>query len=351
MGIRLIIEVLDHAPESLTPREWKALVVFAENARDETRACWPGVEDDERFTRRLGLSRTQRYAVINALIKKGALIRTRRGQKNSRAAFVIPVLSATIEELPGPDFGCHEGRDGDSQGPGFRGAEPVDNESQGPDSAFSGSRFDDLSVPETGTPSPQSPQDSSSLSGPERRIISAVGATEQEAREMISIIEKEHRPRSVPAYVGTMAANGDLAELLSRVRQAANRAQTRQAVTDLGDHPACAHGVPGGDQPHPDTGRPFCPICRNGTRTAPPRWEPAPEPPKLRVINPDDPPDTTTPPPHLVEPRDDVQAARDYLNRCGDGFEWVAAARKWLGAEASRDKVFLLAAQLAGQVA
>jgi hypothetical protein len=49
IGIHLIAEVLGHAPATLTYRELFLLIVFAEQARDATRQCWPGVEDDARF--------------------------------------------------------------------------------------------------------------------------------------------------------------------------------------------------------------------------------------------------------------------------------------------------------------
>lgn len=42
MGIRLVKEVLDHAPADLPASDRLMLVVLAESARDETRACFPG---------------------------------------------------------------------------------------------------------------------------------------------------------------------------------------------------------------------------------------------------------------------------------------------------------------------
>ncbi|MFI6789786.1 helix-turn-helix domain-containing protein [Nonomuraea sp. NPDC050383] len=87
MSIHLIVEVLDHAPATLTYRELFLLIVFAEQARDATRECWPGVEDDPRFLHRARLSRSQRYAAINSLISKGVLKRVTGGRKYRRATF------------------------------------------------------------------------------------------------------------------------------------------------------------------------------------------------------------------------------------------------------------------------
>ncbi|MEV0152063.1 MULTISPECIES: hypothetical protein [unclassified Nonomuraea] len=100
MSIQLIVEVLDHAPATLTYRELFLLIVFAEQARDATRECWPGVEDDPRFLRRARLSRSQRYATINSLISKGVLERVTGGRKYRRAAF-------RIQEMAPPDASTH----------------------------------------------------------------------------------------------------------------------------------------------------------------------------------------------------------------------------------------------------
>ena len=44
MGVRLIVEVLDHAPEELTAVDRLLLIVIAENANDATREGYPGWE-------------------------------------------------------------------------------------------------------------------------------------------------------------------------------------------------------------------------------------------------------------------------------------------------------------------
>lgn len=173
MGVRLIVEVLDFAPANLTPRERWALVVMAEGARDTTRVCWPGVENDERFIRRCRLSRSQRYAVIKALIEKGVLENVRRGQKHVRASYRIAVMAPANAVLPEPQDAPDESEAPNSQGPGLQDAENAAPDSQRPDSQdaedqgvdsqrpgfeSSASRFTDLSVPVYRTPSPQSPQ-------------------------------------------------------------------------------------------------------------------------------------------------------------------------------------------------
>lgn len=103
MGVRLIVEALDYAPDTLTPRERYVLVVLAESARDATRVCWPGIEDDETFIRRSRLkSRSQRYAVIKGLVDKGALESVKRGNRGSRAVYRIARLAPAGAVLPEP---------------------------------------------------------------------------------------------------------------------------------------------------------------------------------------------------------------------------------------------------------
>lgn len=161
MGVRLIVEVLDFAPANLTPRERWFLIVLAEGARDHTRVCWPGVEDDEIFIRRTRIaSRSQRYSALKALIQKGALENVVRGQKGVRAGYRIPKLAPEGAVLPPAQGPESPDAEANAQGPGSPDNEPQRPESpdaENPDVDRSGSRFSDFSVPETRTPSPQSP--------------------------------------------------------------------------------------------------------------------------------------------------------------------------------------------------
>lgn len=94
MGIRLFVEVLEHAPETLTWRERYALTVLAENANDSTRECWPGIEDDPAIAHRMRLpGRSSRYEVLKALRQKGALEGVSAGHRGRRAVYRIPTLN------------------------------------------------------------------------------------------------------------------------------------------------------------------------------------------------------------------------------------------------------------------
>jgi hypothetical protein len=109
VGIRLFVEVLEHAPDALTWRERYALAVLAENANDGTRECWPGIEDDPAIAHRMRLpGRSSRYEVLKALRAKGALEGVTAGHRGHRAVYRIPAMRpavpAAAEPGKGPEF-------------------------------------------------------------------------------------------------------------------------------------------------------------------------------------------------------------------------------------------------------
>jgi hypothetical protein len=97
MGIRLIVEVLDHAPAELTAQQRLLLLALAETARDETRTCWPGME---MLTRRTGLSDRRVRAVLAQLEQRCYEVRVAAGtDKNGKQTFAHHG-HATIYRLP-----------------------------------------------------------------------------------------------------------------------------------------------------------------------------------------------------------------------------------------------------------
>jgi hypothetical protein len=106
VGIRLFVEVLEHAPDALTWRERYALAVLAENANDSTRECWPGIEDDPAIAHRMRLpGRSSRYEVLKALRSKGALEGVTAGHRGRRAVYRIPVMGPALPDVPNPGKG------------------------------------------------------------------------------------------------------------------------------------------------------------------------------------------------------------------------------------------------------
>jgi hypothetical protein len=103
VGIRLIVEVLNGAPEALTHREKLLLVVLAEDANDDTRTTWNSVERPE-VLRGAKISRAQLYAVLKSLSAKGVLEKLAAGQKNGTAKYKIPAFpAAQCQENPDTD--------------------------------------------------------------------------------------------------------------------------------------------------------------------------------------------------------------------------------------------------------
>jgi hypothetical protein len=139
MGWQLAEETQRHAPASLTYRERYVLSVYAHAANDKTRELRGSIERPD-ITDRLHIpSRSERYAVRAALIKKGALERLEQGHNGNSAVFRIPVMM---------------------KGPGFPDASASgrvrERQQQGPDSERVGSGNYSSRVRETRTPSRQS---------------------------------------------------------------------------------------------------------------------------------------------------------------------------------------------------
>lgn len=180
MGIRLIVEVLDHCPSTLTHREKLALVVLAESARDRTRECLPGIENDEKVARRMHLpGRSSRYAVLAALRTKGALQVVSSGRKYSRAVYRIPELAAVqrpenqdAEMPPAAPVQGPENLDAETRAQG-----PGNPDADAPAAEFSGSGKPGLSVQKTWTQGPENLDPfPSTPSIPSERDISALPA-------------------------------------------------------------------------------------------------------------------------------------------------------------------------------
>lgn len=87
-----------------------------------------------------------------------------------------------------------------------------DGKSMASDGSRAGARGRDISEEISPNPIPVS------LSGPARTIADATDATPDETREILELIKSDNKPRSLAAYVKTLARNGDLPALLERVR-------------------------------------------------------------------------------------------------------------------------------------
>lgn len=161
MGIRLIVEVLTRAPEALTHREKLLLVVLAEDANDDTRKTWNSVERPE-VLRAAKLSRSQLYAVLKSLATKGALEKLAAGQKNGTAKYKIPTLpEVQCPGIPDTEPPSQSPSSPDTDDPQRPETPDTDENGQCPENADTEPSqcpgFRDVSVPESGTPTPPLP--------------------------------------------------------------------------------------------------------------------------------------------------------------------------------------------------
>jgi hypothetical protein len=97
---------MDHAPTTLSHREWRLLSVLAEEANDDTGLTWGSVQSPT-VLRRAGLSRTQLYEVLRRLLEEKALEKVTVGQRNATAKYRIlpqcPVQRNSEEPVQSPE--------------------------------------------------------------------------------------------------------------------------------------------------------------------------------------------------------------------------------------------------------
>ena len=103
-------------------------------------------------------------------------------------------------------------------------------------------------------------------------------APELARRILVDVVRGRKVERRLVSYVSTAVARQGVAALADRVQapQAGRRRRPVEGEADevlLRDQVAalrklgeCSHGEPGGDQLHPQSGRPLCALCRAGVR-------------------------------------------------------------------------------------
>ncbi|MER7126700.1 hypothetical protein [Micrococcus luteus] len=356
MGYQLRRWLADHLPAGLSSGERLVALEIADQANDQTRRAY-GSELRATILRRTGYANEKQLGkVLTKLAKNGVEmrvpIRDKHGEpvRDSRgrvmyacngheaSEFMVPRLS----DLPScPEWGTFLDEAAPERSP-ERGskedeAAPPDPEAA-PDGGPSGVKVPRLvpKVPPAGHPSPQSPQEnSSSLLSHERVVMETLasrGVTEMEMREIIRLIKRENQPRSLAPYVARMADNGDLPDLLARVRADAERRAARRFTPPPEPAPE-----PERSSTTPEERDAAIAAARDilqGLR-APQGRRGAAGP--ARIVRPRAAPET---PP-------EVAADHAYLVGLGDSDIWWSAARRQLGDQAHRNEVTRLAAQLA----
>ena len=325
MGVRLMVEVLDHAPKDLQPREVLALLAIAESANDATRTGWPG---KKLLARRARISERACKALTDRLQAKGVLEEVRRGGGRANATvWRLPRFTSKDEVQTSP----FEEEEGGS--PDFAVPAPGKGEVSEP----KGEVLSRKGEAQTSPLSSYSPQEPSSLLSHERIVMNALArqeVTEEEMREVIKEIQRSTKVKieNPTSYLRKVAERGDLVDYLNRVRAAADRRAAHAArQTALPPEPHLEPDRPSTTPEERDSAIAAVRDLLRGTTTRRGAGGPA------RVVRPRTAPET---PP-------EVERAHATLARHGNALDLMDAARKRLGDQAHRNEVVVLAAELA----
>lgn len=247
MGIKLIVEVLEHAPTDVTPAEMLVLLVLAEYANDRTRECWPGMDLLSRRTR-------LRPSGVSAALRRLA----RRGYE--------PRVAIGITKAGKPVF-AYEGRQTHYRVPWFKWPDADHTTVVSPESHHSGQEVSPgqssglTVVAERSHHSETHPLSEPSVepsSAARAGRAAALATIQQEVHDVeiaelvLSLIE-ERKPRSLVAYVSKIAADGGMEDWEKRAWEIweeraaeASRKDRAAFVAERATEAYCDHGYPGG---------------------------------------------------------------------------------------------------------
>jgi hypothetical protein len=271
MGIRLIVEVLDHAPQDLTPSEVLVLLAIAEEANDTTRTAAPGMT---RLARRARLKADSVRRVLQRLHRRGlklrvaaALDRTGRpiyAYEGTKTVYRLPVFFSAEWRDQGPTSDTERGHGGPATGPESRDSAPAIEGQRGHGSPATG--------PERRDQNPALPLRHAAAASAKRIqiVMAAAGATETEAAAVVAAVEAARRPRNLTGLLMTLAAEGELDEWVSQVRAAHSAIGRTDWLSYLDTLAQCEHGVAGGHELD-ENGWCRCPVYRRRRTPQTPR--------------------------------------------------------------------------------
>lgn len=95
-----------------------------------------------------------------------------------------------------------------------------------------------------------------------RLVAEATGAPPDLAAEAVMAIARERKPRNLPGLTRTIIDRGEIEQWLTKARKALDAEAVANAKAIAREGPPCAHGLPGGDQRHPLSQKPWCALCR-----------------------------------------------------------------------------------------
>jgi len=205
MGVRLLVEILDHRPQGMKPGHVLALLSVAERASDTTRLGWPGRAE---VAHRMDSTEKTATRALASLVESGLLVvkRTGGGRGKPTVYFVPPLIRDTLT-VPVSD-----------KKPGHSEVETGTSGDLNRDSRT-------LKPPITLIEPSENPHHHSRAAA----TIAGLGATEEEIQRVLKKIRSERSPRNLSAYVSKLAETGDLAEWLNQTRTDAAASVTDEA--------------------------------------------------------------------------------------------------------------------------
>lgn len=108
------------------------------------------------------------------------------------------------------------------------------------------------------------PAPSAAVQKATRLIVDAAAVTPELAAEVVQAIARERKPRNLPGLVSIIIAANDLGEWFPKAEAALRKQADAAYDAQARASPECPHGMPGGLNLHPRTGKPLCPLCRKG---------------------------------------------------------------------------------------
>jgi len=271
MGIKLITEIMDHAPE-MTAAQWRALVILAEDANDVTRLTWSSVES-KKIMDRIGRSEGGWANLRSALVRKGLLEIAEGGVKGHVAKYRFPEY-AKMPHRSGEAFAAEAAAEPAMPHQIGEASEPMPHQTdEASAECLTGSvtptplvvpplKDTPLSPPAAAviTPTAVVKSDEREMVDPiQKKIIKDHGASADEAAAILMAVRREGRIRSIAAWVKTCP--DDVANRLAEHRrdaadieaQRARDAATRLVTTECEKCAAAVRIRPGA--------RPLCFMC------------------------------------------------------------------------------------------
>lgn len=126
MSIKILTEVMDHAPEALSSAEHRALMILAEDANEKTRMLWRDI-DDPVLLRRLRMNEASFKNMRTALRRKGCLEMVGEAHRGSRPEWRIPILAPALAPVE-PEPAEPEGPESEAPEKGHQGGDPSEGE-------------------------------------------------------------------------------------------------------------------------------------------------------------------------------------------------------------------------------